>query len=391
MTTANAAYIRDTLATLVRINSINPAFTPDSPAESLIAEWTAAELARLGCDVLRREPEPGRVTVAGTLRGSGGGRSLMLYAHVDTVGVEGMEDPWSGAVQDGRLYGRGSYDMKCGLAAALGTLGILRGTGQQLAGDVVVAAVADEETESLGMRDLLTVLRTDGAIVTEPTELAVYTAHKGFCWIEVEVLGRAAHGSRFQDGIDANLRMGRVLAELEGLEREVRGRPPHPILGPPSLHAAVLQGGTGLSTYAARAVLQIERRTLPAETPEQVLGEVQAILDRLRARDPSFQGTARLLLARPGYSGSAEGPLARAVRAAATRRLGAEPPLGGAAYWMDAALIAEAGIETIVIGPVGAGAHAAVEWVELASVERLAEILADVAESYCRGISSLNS
>ncbi|HEV8598529.1 MAG TPA: M20/M25/M40 family metallo-hydrolase [Gemmatimonadales bacterium] len=376
-------YIRETLAALVRINSINPAFAQDAAGEGPITEWLSGELTRLGCSVTRHEPIPGRVSVAGTLKGSGGGPSLMLYAHIDTVGVEGMEDPWSGAVRDGRLYGRGAYDMKCGMAACLAAVKSLRDSGTRLRGDVVICAAADEETESLGIRELLKTVHTDAAIVTEPTELDVYIAHKGFCWIEVEALGRAAHGSRYQDGIDANLRMGRFLAGLDGLERRLRARRPHPLLGPPSLHAAVLRGGTGLSTYAASSVLQIERRTVPGESADSVLAEIQAIIDQLRSDDPSYEARARLLLARPSYEGSADSAIARAVIAAARERLGHPPNVSGAAYWMDAALIAEAGIETVVIGAVGGGAHAAVEWVELESVEALAAILTDAAIGYC--------
>jgi len=380
-------YLRETLSQLVRINSINPAFGPDPAAEGPIAAWVAAELERLGCDVTLREPVPGRVSVAGRLPGTGGGASLMLYAHSDTVGVEGMEDPFSGAVRDGRLYGRGAYDMKGGLAACLGALKACRDAGLRLRGDLVICAAADEETESLGISDLLEVVHTDAAIVTEPTELDVYVAHKGFCWIEVETRGRAAHGSRYQDGVDANLRMGRFLAELERLEQAVRSRQPHPLLGPPSLHAAVLRGGSGLSTYAASCQLQIERRTLPDETPASVLAEIEAILGKLRSADPSFEGSARLLLSRPSLEGTPQSPIARTVIAAAAHRLGRAPGIGGAAYWMDAALIAAKGIETVVIGGSGAGAHAAVEWADLESVESLAAILADSAVAYC-GVKS---
>jgi len=383
MTEQLGSYIRETLAALVRINSINPAFDPAAPGEGPIGEWIARELERLGCSVTRREPLPSRVSVLGTLKGSGGGPSLMLYSHIDTVGVEGMEDPWSGAVRDGRLYGRGSYDMKCGLAACLAAVKSLRDAGTVLSGDVVVCAAADEETESLGMKDLLQAVRTDAAIVTEPTELDVYVAHKGFCWIEVETTGRAAHGSRYQDGIDANLRMGRFLAGLDGLERRLRARRPHPLLGPPSLHAAVLRGGTGLSTYAAKSAVEIERRTVPGETAEGVLAEIQAIIDQLYSDDRSYEARVRLLLSRPSYEGSAESGIARAVVAAAGPRLGRSPKISGAAYWMDAALIAEAGIETVVIGAAGGGAHAAVEWVDLSSVEILAAILTDAAIRYC--------
>lgn len=379
-------YVTRVLARLVQINSINPDLDPSGPGEAEIAAYVAERLQELGCRILTREPRPGRVSVAGTLPGSGGGPSLMLYAHSDTVSVDGMAEPWSGTVRGGRLYGRGSYDMKCGLAACLGALKALGDAGIRLRGDLVVCAVADEETESLGMRDLLEVIRTDAAIVTEPTELDLYVAHKGFCWIEVETQGRAAHGSRYQEGIDANLMMGRFLAALDGLERRLRERTPHRLLGPPSLHAAVLRGGTGWSTYAASCRLEIERRTLPGETPDQVLGEITALLDELRGADPGFAARARLVVQRPSLEGSPDSAIARAVMGAA-RDAGRDPAVAGAGYWMDAALIAAAGIDTVVMGPTGAGAHAAEEWVELESVVTLAGILAGAALRYS-GVSA---
>lgn len=372
-------YTARTLAELVRIDSVNPAFSGGASNEAEIARWLAAELERLGLAVVVHEPEPGRASVVGMLKGRGGGRSILLYGHVDTVGVEGMAEPFSGAIRDGRLYGRGAYDMKCGVAACLAAVKALAEADARPAGDVLVAFVADEEVASLGMAEVLRHHRADAAIVTEPTELELVVAHKGFCWIEVETVGRAAHGSRFDLGIDANLRMGRVLAELERLEAELRGSPPHPLLGPPSLHAALLQGGTGESTYAARARLVIERRTLPGETPEHALGQVTAILDRLAAQDPTFQATARVLLARDPWETAVDAPTARVVARAAEAVLGRPPAVAGRAYWMDTALIAAAGADVVVIGPTGAGAHADEEWVELESVRRLAEILARAA------------
>ena len=382
MSRIDSAYATGVLAELVRINSINPAFSDGTTDEREIAEHVAAALAGLGCEVTRHEPFPGRVSVTGRLAGSGGGRSLMLYAHMDTVAVDGMRDPFSGEIRDGRLYGRGAYDMKCGLAACLAAVKAL-GAGPPLAGDVVVCAVADEETESLGMRDVLERVRTDAAIVTEPTELQLCVAHKGFCWIEVETLGRAAHGSRFDQGIDANMRMGRFLGRLEGLEQRLRGSAPHSLVGPPSLHAAVLHGGTGASTYAAHCRLEIERRTIPGETSEGVMVEVGELLARLSAEDPSFQGGHRLLLARDAFEIPVGAAVSQAVLAAATETLGRAPAVIGVSYWMDAALLGAAGIETVTIGPTGAGAHADEEWVELDSVMQCADILVGSARRYC--------
>ena len=387
VTEPDAAYVATTLADLVRINSINPAFSGGTTDEREIAAYVAAALGTLGCEVTRHEPAPGRVSVTGRLPGARGGRSLMLYAHMDTVGVEGMADPFGGTMRAGRLHGRGAYDMKSGLAACLGAVKALRDAGAPIAGDLVVCAVADEETESLGMRDVLARVRTDAAIVTEPSELELCVAHKGFCWVEVVTEGRAAHGSRFALGVDANMRMGRFLSALDGLERRLRASPPHPLLGPPSLHAAVLQGGTGTSTYAARCRLEIERRTIPGETPEQVMREIGELIAPLRTADPELVISHRLLLAREPFEVAPDAAIVRAVRSAAAERLGSPPATTGVSFWMDAALIASAGIETVVIGAAGAGAHAAEEWVDMQSVVELAGILASAALRYWDGTS----
>jgi acetylornithine deacetylase len=294
-----------------------------------------------------------------------------------------MERPFSAEVRDGRLYGRGAYDMKGGLAACLAAVKLLRDGGVTLRGDLIVCGVADEETESLGMRDVLTRVRTDGAVVTEPTELDVCLAHKGFCWLAVETEGRAAHGSRFDQGIDANMRMGRLLAALAPLERALRTRAPHALLGPPSMHVGTLKGGSAPSVYAAHARAEIERRMLPGETETGVTAEIRAVVDRLTAEDPAFRAGVTPYLTRPAFEVPADAAIVRAILGASRAVLGGEPRIVGQSPWLDASLLAEAGVETVVLGPAGTGAHADVEWVDLASVERTAEILARTAMAYC--------
>ena len=376
-------YIVDTLARLVRVNSINPAFSGGATDEREMAAATAREMEALGMTAEVHEAAPGRASVLGRLAGTGGGPTLMLYAHIDTVGVEGMADPFSAEVRGGRMYGRGAYDMKCGLAACLGAVKALRDAGIRLRGDLLIAAVADEEVASIGMQHLLTLATADAAIVTEPTELRLCLAHKGFCWVEVETFGRAAHGSRFQEGIDANLRMGRFLARLDGLERRLRASPPHPLVGPPSLHAAVLKGGTGTSTYAAHCRLEIERRTIPGETEDLVLAQIREITDALSAEDSTFRAEVRPMLTRGAFEVRPGAPIIGIVQSAATEVLGAAPEIVGEPYWMDTALLADAGIDTVAIGPAGAGAHADEEWVDLDSVVATAGILARAATAFC--------
>ena len=377
-------HVTDLLARLVRINSINPFFSEGKTNEREIAGFVAEELHGFGARVEIREPEPGRASVLGTLPGQGKGRSLLLYAHMDTVGVGGMAEPFSGEVRDGRLYGRGSYDMKGGLAACLAAARAVAESGVPLAGNLHVLGVADEEVASLGLIDMLTLYRPDDAIVTEPTELDLCLAHKGFIWIEVETEGRAAHGSRFDLGVDANLRMGRFLGRLEELERELRQRPGHPLVGPPSLHAGTLRGGTAPSIYAASCRLEVERRTIPGETEAGCVAELQALADELAAADPTFRARVRPTLTRPAFEVAAGAPIVQAVTAAASTVLGRTPATIGHTFWMDASLFAEAGVETVVIGAHGTGAHADEEWVDLQSVVQLAEILAGTAVAWCQ-------
>lgn len=381
-------FLRDTLSDLVRIDSRNPTLVPGAPGEGQIAARVADAMRSLGMEVEVVEAEPGRPSVIGRRPGAGGGRSLMLNGHLDTVGVEEMERPFEPRMDGGRLHGRGAYDMKGSIAACLGAVKALVDAGVGLGGDLVLAAVADEEVASLGTTAVLERVRTDGAIVTEPTELAVCLAHKGFAWIEIEVEGRAAHGSRPDLGVDANLAMGRVLAELAGLERALADRPAHPRVGRPSLHVGTLAGGTGWSTYAARATAGVERRTVPGETAAGALAEIEDRLARLRGDADALGSTplrvaARIVLAREPFEADPDGQLATALCRAASEASGREPERIGVPYWMDAALIAAAGIETAVFGPLGAGAHAAEEWVDLASVERTAETLARAAIGYC--------
>lgn len=381
--TPDRDFIVRTLVDLVRINSINPSLASNGAGEAEIAGYLARTLAFLGLEARTFEALPGRATAVGILRGTGGGRSLMLNGHADTVGVAGMADAFSAEIRDGRLHGRGAHDMKGSLAACLGAVKALADAGARLRGDLVVAGVADEEYGSLGTSQLLEQYRTDAAIVTEPTNMHVCLAHKGYVWIEVTTRGKAAHGSRFTEGVDAVMRMGRFLAQLDGLEQALRSGPAHPLVGPPSLHAAMIQGGTGLSTYAAECTLKIERRTVPGESVEDVVAQVRRIADDLAARDPSFVADVRPFFAREPFEVSPDAAIVRAIANASAEVQGLPPAFVGDTPWMDAALLAEAGIETVVMGPTGAGEHSAEEWVDIDSVVRMAEILARTAAGYC--------
>jgi acetylornithine deacetylase len=305
----------------------------------------------------------------------------MFCGHLDTVGVEGMRAPFDPRIAHGRLYGRGSQDMKAGVAAMIAAAGQL--AASWTVGRLIVAAVADEEHESLGALALVREYRADVGIVTEPTGLAMATAHKGFAWLEIETRGRAAHGSRPDEGRDAICRMGRVLVELEARDRALRAGPPVGLQGTGSLHASLVSGGRELSSYPDRCRLQMERRTVTGEGDDVVLGEVQAILARLTRADPEFEGEARLVLARPAYEVSATHRLCTTLGAAIARTGRPGAPVG-ASFWTDAAILGEAGIPSVLFGPGGAGLHSVEEYVLLDDVYICRDVLADVARTLTR-------
>jgi acetylornithine deacetylase len=302
---------------------------------------------------------------------------------MDTVGFEGMDAPLSAELRDGRVYGRGSQDMKGSLAAMMAAVKALVDSGQRLAGDVILTAVSDEESLSIGSEDVVKHFSADAAIVTEPTDMSLCRAHRGFVWFEVVTQGRAAHGSRYMEGIDANMRMGRFLAKLDGLEQDLRQRTPHLLAGPPSLHASLLQGGTEISVYAAESTLKLERRTIPGETPAGAEAELAALIESLTAADPTFKATLRPFFDRPPFEVNEAATIVQKLDAALGQVLGQHRPHVGATFWTDAAIFAAAGMETVLLGPVGAGLHSAVEWVDVGSLNDLAAVLAGVCLDYC--------
>lgn len=377
-------YLTKTTQELVRFNSVNPTLTPNGKGEAEIGAYVANKLNELGLEVTTGEIAPGRVNVVGVLKGSGGGKSLLLNAHMDTVGVEGMTiDPFGGELKDGRVYGRGSQDMKGSLAAMMAAAKTIVDADITLKGDLLITTVADEEHSSIGTEALVKEFKADAAIVTEPTDMHLCRAHRGFIWFEVETFGRAAHGSRYKEGIDANMRMGRFLAELDKLEQELLQRKPHELAGPPSLHAAMIQGGTEISKYAANCKLSIERRTIPGETVEGATVELQEIVDRLEKKDASFKAAVKATFWREPFEVRKDAEIVQIVDEILDERLGYHSEHIGATFWTDAALISDADAETVLLGPKGYGLHSAEEWVEMDSVADLAHVLAETAIQYC--------
>jgi acetylornithine deacetylase len=370
------------LRELVAIDSVNPSLVAGGAGEGNIAQLIASTMRRAGLDTEVREVAPGRPNVIGVLQGRTAGRSLMFCGHTDTVGVFGMTNPFDPVMRDDRIYGRGAQDMKGGLAAILSAAGRLAMNGGLESGQLIVAAVADEEYESLGAESLIRNWHADAAIVTEPTDLVIGVGHKGFTWIEVTTEGRAAHGSRPQDGRDAILFMSRVLARLERLDRELQTATPHSIQGTGSLHASLINGGRELSSYPDRCVLHFERRTTSNEDPGTALQEVNRLIDELRSEDSEFQASAKLLFERQAFEtpkwSEFPGTLEEAIR-----QVGCNPRRGGVSFWTDAGLLATASIPTVVFGPGGQGLHSPEEFVHVPEVIACRDALIEVARRFC--------
>ncbi|MBI4641715.1 MAG: ArgE/DapE family deacylase [Candidatus Tectomicrobia bacterium] len=371
------------LRDLVAINSINPSLVPGGAGEKAMALYIAAYLSSLGLDVREQEAAPGRPNVIGILKGKGGGKSLALNGHMDTVSVEGMETPFQLRIDGGKAYGRGAFDMKGSLAAMLSATEALVTNDVLLRGDLIVTAVVDEEYASIGTDALVKEYHPDAAIVTEPTGLTIVTAHKGFVWIEVETVGKAAHGSRPMDGIDAIMKMGLFLTELDKLEQALRQGRSHPLVGTASLHASLIDGGRELSSYPDRCRLQIERRTIPGEKVEETVREIEAIIHYLSLHDSTFQASSRAFFLRSPFEVPKDETIVQSLHKQVKAITGSPPIYTGQSFWADSAIFSDAGIPTVMFGPGGAGAHSLTEYIEIDQLMTCTQILIETIKDFC--------
>ena len=371
------------LAKLVSLESVNPSLVPGARGEVEIGDFVAEWMRSRGLAVERQDTgSPGRTNVVAVAPGSGGGRSLMLNAHMDTVGVAGMTAPFEPRVQGGRLFGRGAMDTKGALAAFMSAAA--EAPARRLRGDVILAAVVDEEYASAGTEAVARRWKPDAAIVGEPSGLQIVTEHKGFVWFQVATEGVAAHGSLPDVGVDAILMMGKVLAALEELGERLRRSAPHRTQGTGSLHASLISGGQELSSYPASCRLDVERRTVPGETAETAEAEIRGALARIAQSDPRFKATLRRTFARDSMEARRDSPIVLALADHVARVTGSAAVYAGMSGWLDSALLHAAGIPTVVLGPAGAGLHGVEEWVDLKSVADCRDIVRGTIGDFCR-------
>jgi acetylornithine deacetylase len=371
------------LKELVKIDSVNPTLVPGARGEEEIAEYLANWLKGLGIKTKVDKIEAKRANAVGTLKGTGGGRSLMLNGHIDTVGYDYMTiDPIKPVIKEGKMYGRGTFDMKGGLVSSLAALKAVVDSGTQLKGDVVVAGVCDEEYASIGTEKLMEKTRVDAVIIGEPSALQIERCHKGFAWIDIETKGLAAHGSLWETGVDAIAKMGNVLTGLEAIGVKLQNKK-HPVLGPSSVHAGTIKGGLEFSTYPDKCLLSIERRTIPGEAKKDVEVEIEALLKGIAEKDPKFKASYEITFYRGPMDVPETEDICQTIVACSKEAIKLTPAFIGGSGWMDTQIMWEKGIPAVAYGPSGEGAHAAVEWVDLDTMMDAAKVQELVLHRFC--------
>lgn len=361
---------------LVALDSVNPTLVPGGAGETDIADFCEVWLEQHGFEVERLERDAGRPSIVGISRGTGGGASLLLSGHLDTVGVATWPgDPFAATVAEGRIVGRGAFDMKGGIAALL----VAAASVPDRRGDVIVALVADEEFGSSGTEEVLERVTADAAIIAEPSQLEVTVAHRGFAWFRIDIEGLAAHGSMPEQGVDAIAHAGRIMVALDELGTRLAARGAHPLLAPGTVRVSTISGGVDAATVAPSCTMTVERRFLPGESPDDVEAELRASLGDLLGD----RAVLTRLVARGAFEAAEDSVIRGVVReqlGAVTRMPGVER---GEPFWTDAGLVAEAGIPCVLLGVVGGGAHADDEWASTESIEQLAEVLRRTIAEFC--------
>ncbi len=367
------------LSRLVQINSINSTLS-QGPGEQELADHVRHYLQQLDLPAEIQSVAPGRSNVVAVIPGSDRKRSLLLNSHLDTVGVENMPDPFRLKREDDKLFGRGTYDMKGSIAVMLLLAGYFVERRPPL--DILLTFVADEEDKSVGMEYLVDRWLADitplpmGALFLEPTEEQIGVSHKGFNWYELEVIGKAAHGSRPEEGIDAILPLRAALGELAGIQEELLECEPDPLLGHAGLHSSMIEGGTELSVIPVRSRLQWERRTLPGESQAEVDLELERMVQAVKKHPGGHEVKARKFFVRRPHRAARDAQILKLLQ-----KVSPQSSLVGLSFWADSALAAQAGIPSVLFGPAGHGAHAVDEWVSLKSLVRIYKVVKELIET----------
>jgi acetylornithine deacetylase len=368
-------------AMLVGIDSVSPSLVPGAAGEAAVVARVAARLVRSGFAV-RKVGSAGRPSIIAIREGSRPGRTIVLNGHLDTVGVEDMAEPFAARVVGDRMTGRGTSDMKGGVAGLIIAAEAL--ARADAPGRIIIALVADEEDGSIGTTEVLAELRgerMDVCLIAEPTWLDLAVAHRGYSLVRVTITGRSAHSSQPGEAIDVMPAMVRLLAGVAERDAGLQEAPPHPLLGHGSLMATVARAGVAPFTVAASAEVLIERRTLPGEPVTAGRDEVRALVDAIGGE---VVWSVEQVIARDAWQADADGA-AGELMGLLESALPRTPGRTGAPYWMESALWQGAGVPTVVCGPAGGGLHAVDEWVDLAQLRAFPVAVADAVGRFLDG------
>jgi acetylornithine deacetylase/succinyl-diaminopimelate desuccinylase family protein len=365
----------DLLQRLVRTPSGNP-----PGGEARVAEVLADYLRTRGFETRTHEIATGRANLTAVFDTGSSGPTLMLNGHLDTMpaGPGWTTDPLGGIVRDGSLFGLGAADQKSGLAAMAVAAAAVRRASLPLRGRLLLTGVVDEEGAGLGARRLVEQgLHADCAVITEPTELGLVRASNGQLNVELVVHGQSAHGSTPESGRNAIDAAARVILALGEHASRLRART-HPLIGPTTLNVGTIQGGLVTSIVPAECRFTIDRRVIPGDSIDGAIADLDQLLDRLRAQDPTLEVERRVMMAVPPVEVSEDLPLCRIIRETTARILGRDLGHTGLRGTTDAATFQSAGIPTVIFGPgsLSKAAHRADESVPLDELHAATRILA---------------
>jgi acetylornithine deacetylase len=350
--------------------------------ERLAAEFLADYCAGNGWAVDVSEAVPGRPNVVARITGRAPGPRLIFDGHLDVVpaGDGWTTQPYTSVLTDGRLIGRGAADMKGGVAAMIAAAEAVQRADIPVRGELILAAVADEEEGNAGTRSLVeSGLRGTWAIVPEPTELRVVVAHKGSANLHVLIHGAAAHASTPEQGVNAIVQASALIASLNELDVELQRTRRHELLSCPTLTVCTIKGGFNDYTVPASCSLTLNRRLVPPETNKDVVAQISAVVDRLAQADPAFEADLQLTAFTPPMETDSDSEVVRALRSASTRVTGVDPGVSGWSATCDASILShEAKIPTVVFGPgsIARDAHRPNESVAVSELVACARIFA---------------
>ena len=375
----------DVLRGIVEIDSANSYLIADGPGERNVQKEIQRYLAELGVESVLERIDDSHCNLVATIPGTGGGKSITLYAHADTVGYELWKDrALHLEVFPDKLMGLGAADDKGHCAVMMLLAKILKRENIRLKGDVHLVFIADEEGESCGAFDYVKKHRPEAALILEPAPLdQLNVTHQGFGWLKIKVYGKAAHGSAPDQGVDAIAMMGEVIVRMSRNQRENFAKNVHPLNGETVYHTGVISGGTDYASYPAYCELGIEIGTQPGETMQCRYDEIQAIFDEVKELYPSFRGEIEPVVVRDPFVSRGSEEMIRMLKEEVRKETGTEPACTGDNSWGDAQIFQDAGFPTVGIGALGENYHAPDEWVDLQQLQQLCRIVVNFVTKYC--------